>query len=378
MTDDRVRIRIGLAGPRGVGKTSLITSVIWSGRKTLAGSDVSIDASSGKSRTRMDQAEDDLHGWVLAGGFKTGGLRPSTAIDELPFELTVRGGEDLGVRFDVMDYPGGWLAQEPKPEGWSVVSEHLEKSTVLLVPIDATYVMSALDPQEKQQLPRAMYLSTVARVVRFWATSRNAEDRRSEPALMILVPVKCESWFSDNGGPLNQANLLKAEVLRTAEPLIREAATHAPEVDLAVWYCPVDTLGCVDLLSAQWDRGADPWSLETQFGIRPGHQIRPKGSGELLHLIADHILNAKRHLAEDEATETGKRAKKDAARAERDRGFFGNIWYGFTGKRKKLQAQATKSDKAARAALARLDQLEEALQTLARRPAEGRLSSVDH
>ena len=46
-------------------------------------------------------------------------------------------------------------------------------------------------------MPRLLDVLAVEQVARNWAIERNL--RPAEPALLVFCPVKCESYFTDNG-----------------------------------------------------------------------------------------------------------------------------------------------------------------------------------
>ena len=68
----------------------------------------------------------------------------------------------------------------------------------MVIPVDATVLMEAYLPAHRRQWPRLLGLEAVQDAAIEWAKRRN--EAKGEPALLVLAPVKCESYFVDNGG----------------------------------------------------------------------------------------------------------------------------------------------------------------------------------
>ena len=107
-----------------------------------------------------------------------------------------------GIELQLLDYPGGWLDPVNRPPAaeaqWDECERFLEQASVLdradrrrgdhgghrgvppaRGPVDPGH------PAGRRRGPA-------------WLKRRN--ERPDEPALLLFCPVKCESYFADNGG----------------------------------------------------------------------------------------------------------------------------------------------------------------------------------
>ncbi len=372
---DRAHIKIGLVGPRGVGKTSLVTALIASGTESLHGSPVTL-APNARSAKRIHTFNDTLESSLLVEDFEAPDLKPTESLDSLEFDLTIDDDPTIGIGFDILDFPGGWIGREPKPERYEEFTRHIKQSPILLIPIDATYLMEAKEPWVRKKLYRALQRSEIRSIVVDWATRRN--EQPEEPAVLVLVPVKCESYFSDNGGNRDRSRQLHKTVMDVYGDVIQQARDETTKVELDVHYCPVDTLGCVRLVKGIWAEDSDGVpQFRAQFTLQGG---RPKlnrlGAGDLLGAITKYLVTTKKTLEDEDAQKAQAKAERDSERATEDRGFLGNLWWGIIGRRRELERQADKSIKEAAERLNRLELVVKALDEISEAPSEGRLKEV--
>ena len=186
--------KIGLVGPSRVGKTTLITSILDDSQAFLGGTPVSLSPKDGATRKRINENRNYLSGAIRAKYFNPGALAGTEEAFTYDLEMSVE--KQNMISFSFMDYPGGWLANNY--EKWCQFCDSwLEDSTVLLVPIDATVIMEANTAPRKASVPHILHIADVKEVVRKWAKARKGTNERS---ILMFVPLKCETYFSDNGG----------------------------------------------------------------------------------------------------------------------------------------------------------------------------------
>ena len=262
--------RIGLVGPSRVGKTSLITALLRDSQRLLAGHARCRCGRRHGHRERIAQHRRELDGSLLAGEFTPGALR-GTEDSSGSSCCSTRACRGTGIQLELLDYPGGWLDPATRPHDrdgdWQACQRFLEQCSVLLVPVDAAVLMEpdvgratacgAVDPHHAQ----------VGEVVRQWLKERNW--RPDEPALLMLCPVKCESYFDDNGGRRDEGEELLSRVRRVYADVIEAVPAEAPHV--RVVYAPVDTIGCVEILHAEWTpdpREPSGLAFAAHYGVR--------------------------------------------------------------------------------------------------------------
>ena len=281
-----------------------------------------------------------------------------------------------GIRLELLDYPGGWLDPATRPHDrdadWQACQRFLQQCSVLLVPVDAAVLMEPTSAAQLRAVPSILTTPEVGEVVRQWLKERNW--RPDEPALLMLCPVKCESYFDDNGGRRDESEELLSRVRRVYADVIEAVPAEAPHV--RVVYAPVDTIGCVEILHAEWTpdpREPSGTAFRAHYGVRWPARQAVKGADDVLVALCRHLVAAQQRVESD--TAAGKREAADQARdyAERDEGFIRNIWYHLNGERARRAHTALVSSYRAGEADARVSALADVVADLARRDAGGRV-----
>ncbi len=325
--DDGFDFKIGIIGPTRVGKTSLITAVLDDSQRLLAGTPVSMEAL-GTTKARIKQHKEELRGSLMAGEFDPGHL--SGTQEPFVFELALAV-DRTRLRLAVLDYPGAWLVSSERSAReetkWQEECQPwLEQSSVLLVPIDAAVAMESTLRAELTAAHKTLQVAEAEEVARRWAKARKAAD---EKGLLLLAPLKCESYFADNGGIRSRSEDLAKRVTELYGYLL-EAVRQEAGALVDVQYHPVDTFGCVEIKRAEW-RGLDAASaakdpsaskpsraapvFHAEYLVRPPGRVTPKGADGILIAMCKHLAGAE---------------------AQKDHGLLGNLWRWLTGERKRL------------------------------------------
>ena len=341
MTESDMSYRIGLVGPTRVGKTSLMTALVSQGQDLLAGTPAKLEAHD-DAQERLDNLRDELLSCLEVGRLEPY-FRPARSAggggESARVPQGVRGTEesydyrlDLGVGKDVLplvikDYPGRWMVPTQRASqqsmDWDACKAFLTAASALIVPVDATAMMEVTTRRERVGARKFLRIEGVRRVVRDWARARAVAQER---ALLVLAPVKCESYFSDNGGATKDRS---GEVFeRTRQlygPVVEDARTEMGDKSLlTVEYHPVDTLGCVERVKSRWvevggegEEAEELW-LDCTFAPRVRDEVpelRPFGADGLLIALARHLARSER---------------------SRERGFLEGVWRRLTGQKAAL------------------------------------------
>lgn len=317
--EGNIEFKVAIVGPRRVGKTSLITALLSESQKLLAGTPVSM-APVGTTEARIAQHKNDLRGALLAGEFHPGALGGTQAPFTFTLAMTVN---KTGIVWAILDYPGGWLdarTRGSENDGeWERCRRWIADSPVLLLPVDASVLMEATLRREKITAQNLLQIGQTEELAREWAKGRAVAR---QPGLVILAPVKCESYFNDNGGLVDNKEELFRRVVQTYKPVIDAIRQEmAGTMGLSIQYHPVDTFGCVELQSAEWkpvDGASEtaPLMFSATYIVRPPGEPVPKGAGGILISICRQIVEA----------QTGK-----------GRGFLAELWAWLTGSKRRLR-----------------------------------------
>jgi hypothetical protein len=287
--------RIGLLGPSGVGKTSLVTAMLAEAPKVLSGGATLFPAEP-LTREVLARNKKTLEEYLLVSEFTKDRFPARGTSDQFTFALGLdAGGSGAGIGIELLDFPGGWLSARRTRSDygpfWQGARDFILDSTALLVPVDATLLMEARTDDQRHAVARLLAIEDVADIAGEWAAERR--DLRAEPALALFCPVKCETYFSDNGGTWNRSGALRSrfeEVYRDVTGAIRATA---PET--SILYLPVDTLGCVELVEASWspdDLGRLDMGASFRIrGLKP--KISRAGAGDLVRTLCRHLAQGK-------------------------------------------------------------------------------------
>jgi hypothetical protein len=342
---DELVYRIAMVGPTRVGKTSLVTSVLSDGQRLLKGTPVTISAHGTPTERRIAQQQKQLKGSLHAGEFSPGALRGTQEWFE--FELLLDPGEDAaGIRLQLLDYPGEWLnpdTRRGREAEWEHCKRFMREASVLIVPIDAAVLMEASLAAHRHAWPSILTTWEVSQVVMDWAAARAAHP--DEPALLLLCPVKCETYFDDNGGTRDESAELLERVRKVYAETIAAAPGHARTV-----YLPVDTIGCVEVMDSEWT--PDPAAPETlEFAAR--YRVRPpglqtiKGADDVLVALCRHLVDARQREEQLVAGQLTVDADRARELAQRHEGFLGNFWLWLSGERASRREHAELSGRQA-------------------------------
>lgn len=148
--------------------------------------------------------------------------------EEHEYQLAVDPGvDDLEERqvLSFIDYPGGWISDGQHEER---VRAHLADSPAVIVPIDATLIMESR-PSHMADVARLLEMDAVKSHVRKWAKTRR---REGDSTLLVLAPIKCETYFDDNGGRSDRSAVLLDHVRSLYHEVVdvyrKEAGEEAP------------------------------------------------------------------------------------------------------------------------------------------------------
>jgi hypothetical protein len=357
--------KIGLLGPSRVGKTSLVTALLAESPNLLAGSGVAMQPANRVTENKLVRNRQELEGEILAGEFSPGSLR--STMEPFTFRLKLDPGvPGSEINIELLDFPGGWLEAGTRPEtdaDWESCRKFITDSTILLIPVDAALLMEAVDGVHRKALPRLLSIVAVEMVARDWAIERNR--RPVEPALLAFCPVKCESYFSDNGGLKNRSTELSERFHEVYSKVIKAVRDEAPAT--AILYAPVDTIGCAELIDAKWpvDAITNDTTFSASYMIREPRRISRVGVEDLMRTICKQLVQGRRLLDTEHSDALTARAAQASQYAERNEGFFRNVWLMLNGERRLRQRAAEESSKEADEALRRVTALDTILTKIA-------------
>ena len=366
---EELDFKIGIVGPTRVGKTSLIASILRDSQRLLEGTPVSIGPREPGTERMIAKHQKELDGSLRAGEFNPGAVAGNQ--ETFTYKLKIDPGvESAGINLSVLDYPGGWIDAEHRPtereSDWQECKQWMTESTVLLVPVESAVVMEAVAKRHQKAVPHILTSYEVGQVAREWAKAR--AHRPNEPALLVFCPVKCESYFADNGGLRD----LGADLFHAVRDLYDDvlAGVRGESSHVKMVYAPVDTIGCVEIIKANWNgSAAAPGGFEFSADYRVRHPGRQavKGADAILVALCRHLVDAKKRAEAQIADRLAANAENARMHAEKDEGFIGNIALWLFRGRTRRRAVAAARESEASDQRRRVESLEETVERLAAR-----------
>lgn len=323
--DNEVTFKIGLLGPTRVGKTSLVTALLAQSQILLAGSGIAMRTVGPATEDKIAQSQAELEGDLLARKFQSAGLTAS--VEPFTFKLRLDPGVATAeINLDLLDFPGGWLTASNRPAeyaaDWERCRRFITQSTILLVPVDAALLMESAKAIHRQALPRLLNTHQVEQVARDWAIERNRKPH--EPALIVFCPVKCESYFADNGGRNNRSVLLLERFHAVYDGVISAVRSEADKATLL--YAPVDTIGCIETVEPSWIVDPDgKQDFRAEYRIRPGAKVSRVGADDVMRALCRQLIMARKVLDEEQSRSLDSAATQAQSYQDRNEGFFRNL-----------------------------------------------------
>ncbi len=363
---DAVTFRIGLVGPTRIGKTSLVTALLAESQTLLAGSGVAMRTVGVATEAKIASNKKELDGDLLAGEFQSKSLKGT--VEPFTFHLKLDPGVPRSeINLELLDFPGGWLVADERPAqyaaDWDSCLRFITDSTVLLVPVDAALLMEASLASQKRALPRLLTTYEVEQVARDWARERNRKPY--EPALVVFCPVKCESYFKDNGGRRDKSVQLLARFKETYGDVIGAVTGEAPKASML--YAPIDTIGCVELIDATWPLapGTQDHAFHAEYRVRRPAKISRQGVDDVMRALCKHLVEGRRVVSAGEGQLLTGQAEQAWRYAERREGFFRDIWLWVNGERQARQDMAQQRTEESKEAWDRVAALDAVLNRIA-------------
>ena len=180
----RMKMSVCMLGARGVGKTSIITSLYNSQKEAVRGSNLFLVAEGDTAMLLDDkkiQLKQIFDGFHAAGDvMKESGIAGDSAETLFAFTYGMNT-EHINIDLEIKDYPGEYLKREPE-----LVANYIEEANAVMIAIDTPCMMEENgrynDGRNHPQL-----------VIDF--LKQNLSNK--EEKLILFVPLKCEKYYKE-------------------------------------------------------------------------------------------------------------------------------------------------------------------------------------
>ena len=343
MAEDEVKVQwdVTMLGPTRVGKTSLITALYMAGQDFFEGKPISVSADA-ITKARIHANDREMRGELAQGRFSPGALRGSTDSETNTLRVSAPGSTTYELDLVFHDLPGGWMLD---PSRQAEYQKALADSQCVIIPIDATVLME-VDSAHVPYILELLRVGEVADFVREWAKTRKMHG---DATRLILAPVKCESYFDDNGGDVDRAAELFGQVQWLYGDIVKTYfAEMGDDAEAAVLYAPVDTIGPIYFTKADWGEEVDgAWvanpdgsQMRANFAVRTDATGTPakrqiKGAEPILAaLVTDAVTAARKELDQRLAYERDQKEGIEREKQHRERNPLLHLLYIITRNKK--------------------------------------------
>lgn len=302
-------IYITLIAPRGAGKTSLLSTILkFMGDKVSGSAGIEVKSCKEDDEKRMNEFHAQLDTFIKAGEFNfTSAGDPSAAINKFEFEIefTRIPNAVIKQKFIIMDIPGGIINNQEKNVEFE---EHLEKSRILWIPVEAVALMPVLEGAKDEEEGRKNVLcaSLMSGRLEKWAQKRL--KFKGVPCSANFVLMKSESFFShkkDNSQPA------KVEIAfnKTYGQTISKVHRINPDVDIS--YVPVETIGVIHAYDRQWIEKDDKMVLNCVYQFDANATgVEISGVDRLMYNVLDYCHTSLSKKLDDTKAEIDKVVKQ--------------------------------------------------------------------
>ena len=233
----RIQLKVCMMGPRGVGKTTILTSIFHDSDSKLNKNGLYL-IPQGITKDRIDEGKD-----ALLNIFKEipdesstplPGINATKGVTEFLFKLGLKGSDanknkNASVDVSIEDFPGEFV-NETHPEH-NLVLDYIKESHVIMVAIDSVYLME-LEGKYNENRNMSSYLCEKINTI----LSKLDEKERK---IILLVPLKCEKYAVSNKLPE-----LSKTVCEVYKPLVDNVLQNYKE-RIGIFVTPIQTLGGV-------------------------------------------------------------------------------------------------------------------------------------
>jgi len=227
----RLTMRVCMLGARGVGKTSVITSMYNSQKAAVSGTNLFLVAS-GDTQTILERKKSQLKGIFqgvhMENSLVTESGLPGDSGESLFIFTYGMNSERINIDLEIRDYPGEYLRTEPE-----TVANYIQQADAVIVAIDTPCMMEQGGRYHEGKNRPGL-------VMDFLMKNLSSESEK----LVLMVPLKCEKYYRD--GSIDQVT---QQVRTSYAPLLehlkgqKNDATGKKNVCCAI--APIQTLGGV-------------------------------------------------------------------------------------------------------------------------------------
>ncbi len=256
--DARFEIKVCMLGARGVGKTSVITSMYNSQKEAVLGTGLFLkadDDTSAMLNDKRQQLEKLFHGVHMEDErLISSGISGDSQETKFCFSYGMNS-EKINIDMIIRDYPGEYLKSDP-----DMVSDFVREASAVLIAIDTPFLM---EEDGKYHLAK----NRLDLVADFLMNHLSSDEEK----LILFVPLKCEKYYKENR--IDEVlEKIKKEYGGLISYLRDKENLHGFKNKICCAVTPIQTLGDVVFDSFETDQNGNIVEISTPEGMRvPAH-----------------------------------------------------------------------------------------------------------
>lgn len=175
-------LQICMFGPRGVGKTTVLTSVFKNTTDGIAGSKVYMRSGDDKCAELLEYSD------LLTDAIETknaSNLPATNTVADYMFELGIIGKQPT-VKLRIKDFPGEYIAENASNQAKDEVRGFINNSNIIMVAIDTPFLMEEGGKYNSEK-------NNPSQVIHY--ITHNPMEFKDK--MVLFVPLKCERYFYD-------------------------------------------------------------------------------------------------------------------------------------------------------------------------------------
>lgn len=233
----KIQLNVCMMGPRGVGKTTILTSIFKDSSKILSDSNLyfsPVGTTYDLLKEGQNQLVEIFSSYKGEKSTPLPGINATTEVTDFDFNMglcnTGNKKNKSSVDVHITDFPGEFVEKD-HPEHDKVI-EMIKNSCVIMIAVDSVYLM------EEEGIYNELKNKSKYICDKFIEIFSQLDPKSRK--LIMFVPLKCERYVVDQ-----RINEVSSAIVKAYKPLIDEMQKDVYRNRVGMFVTPIQTLGGV-------------------------------------------------------------------------------------------------------------------------------------
>lgn len=258
-------LKITMFGPRGVGKTTVLTSIFKDSTDGIAGSQIFMRSGNTNSSLLLDYSTALEYAIEEGNAAK---LPASNTENDFLFELGVIGKKPT-VNLQIQDFPGEYLKETATDYQKEQVRKFVDESNVILLAVDTVFLMEEKGRYNDSKNNPTLVKDYIRR------NSDNFEDK-----LVLFVPLKSERYFHEGR---------MGEVAERVKQVYGDLRDYFIKNNIASAIVPIMSLGGMELDNLHDDPTGVAEKIATFRIYQPSPKYNPLFCSQPIYYLLTYV-----------------------------------------------------------------------------------------